>query len=313
MWRSQGTPEPGQDQVLIRVAAAGVNRPDLLQRAGLYPPPEGAPQSLGLEIAGQVEKVGSGVTRFEPGDRVMALVPGGGYASHAVADEGSVMMLPDALSDAEGAAVPETAFTVMTNVFEDGGLKKGERLFVHGATSGIGTMAAALANAMGAECYGTAGTAEKVDAAGRLGFAKVWNYREEDWSAGMSEAGGCDVVLDMVGGDYVPRNLAMLRPMGRHVSIAFQGGMEATVSIVDIMRRRLTLTGSTLRARSVEEKSRLRSRVESDVLPLLASGKLKPAISLTVPFSQAEEAHSSMQEGDLIGKAVLTYDEPPLS
>jgi putative PIG3 family NAD(P)H quinone oxidoreductase len=313
VWRGRGTPEPGPGEVLIQVAAAGINRPDLLQRAGFYPPPDGAPESLGLEVAGTVAAAGPGVTRFETGDRVMALVPGGGYASHALADEGSVLMAPAALSDTEAAAIPETAFTVTTNVLEDGRLTQGERLFVHGATSGIGTMAAALAGALGAECYGTAGTRQKVEAAEGLGFVRVWNYREEDWSAAMSQAGGCDVVLDMVGGDYVARNLAMLRPRGRHVSIAFQGGMEAKVSIVDIMRRRLTLTGSTLRARDKEEKSRLRARVEDVVLPLLAAGRVKPVIGLTVPFSEVERAHQAMQEGDLIGKAVLIFDEPPLA
>jgi NADPH2:quinone reductase len=312
VWRSQVTPVPGEFDVLISVEAAGVNRPDLLQRAGLYPPPAGAPAALGLEVSGTVKATGAGVTRFAAGDRVMALVPGGGYASHALADEGSVLHLPGALSFEEGAAVPETAFTVTTNVLEDGRLQRGERLFVHGATSGIGTMAASIAGTIGAEVFGTAGTQEKVAAAESHGYAKVWNYREEDWSSQMRDMGGCDVVLDMVGGDYVPKNMDMLRPKGRHVSIAFQGGMQATISIVDIMRRRLTLTGSTLRGRTDQEKSGVRARVEDELLPLFAAGRIKPLLGLTVPFSEVEKAHQAMQDGDLIGKAVLTMDEPDL-
>jgi putative PIG3 family NAD(P)H quinone oxidoreductase len=302
----------GDGEVLIEVAAAGVNRPDLLQRAGVYPPPPGASEALGLEVAGTVVEVGSGVSRFGPGDRVMALVPGGGYATHTVADEGSVIGLPSSLGFEEAAAFPETAFTVWTNVFEGGALRKGERLFVHGATSGIGTMAASIAGAMGHEVFGTAGSTRKVTHAGKLGFTRVWNYKTEDWSAAMQAEGGCDVVLDMVGGDYVPKNLAMLREGGRHVSIAFLNGIEASISIVEIMRRRLTLTGSTLRARPVEEKSRLRAEVESRVLPLVAAGKIRPDIGLRVPMAEVESAHQAMQSGNLLGKAVLVAGSGPV-
>ncbi|NNU16670.1 NAD(P)H-quinone oxidoreductase [Parvularcula sp. ZS-1/3] len=301
-------PELSPLEVLIDVQASGVNRPDLLQRAGLYPPPEGAPQSLGLEVAGTIRAVGSEVTRFAEGDRVMALLPGGGYASAAIADEGSVMTMPEPLSFAEAAAMPETAFTVWANVFEDGRLSKGERLFVHGATSGIGTMAAGIASALGHEVFGTAGSSEKAEAAEALGFTNVWNYREEDWSAAMRSEGGCDVVLDMVGGDYVPRNLAMLRDGGRHVSIAFLGGMTGEFPIMDVMRRRLTITGSTLRARSAAEKARLRGEVEGNLFPLVMAGKLKPQIGLEVALAEAEEAHQAMQTGSLVGKAVLLRD-----
>jgi NADPH2:quinone reductase len=308
VWQDVPIPQVGPKDVLIEVAAAGVNRPDLLQRAGAYPPPDGAPKSLGLGVAGTVLETGREVGRFQPGDRVMALVPGGGYASFAAADEGSVLHLPDSVSFAEGAAIPETAFTVTTNVLEDGRLQRGERLFVHGATSGIGTMACSIAKVIGAEVYGTAGSSEKVEAAVNHGFDGVWNYREEDWAAAMQEEGGCDVVLDMVGGDYVPRNLSMLKPRGRHISIAFQGGMQASVSIVDIMRRRLTLTGSTLRGRSAAEKAAVRARVEDELLPSVATGAIRPLIGLQVPFSRAEEAHRAMQEGELIGKAVLVSD-----
>ncbi|GGY54560.1 NAD(P)H-quinone oxidoreductase [Parvularcula lutaonensis] len=308
-WRDAGPLTPAACEVLIAVEAAGVNRPDLLQRAGLYPPPEGASQALGLEVAGIVEAIGEQVTRFAPGDRVMALVPGGGYASHCLADEGTVMAMPDAFTFVEAAAFPETAFTVWTNAFEAGRLAKGERLFVHGATSGIGTMAASIATAHGIEVFGTAGSTGKVAAGERAGFTKVWNYKEEDWSTAMSALGGCDVVLDMVGGDYVPRNLAMLKAGGRHVSIAFLGGIEAKVGIMDIMRRQLTLTGSTLRARSKEEKARLRAVVEGALFPLIEIGKIKPLVTLELPMREADRAHQAMQSGELVGKAVLVKDE----
>lgn len=308
-WRQTELPKPGPEDVIIKVKAAGVNRPDLLQRAGFYPPPDGAPQSLGLEVSGIIQSVGSSVGRFQAGDRVMALLPGGGYSTHALADQGSVMPIPSALSFSEAAAFPETAFTVFTNVFEAGDLKKDERLFVHGATSGIGTMAVGMAKALGHQVFGTAGTDEKVSQAETFGFQKVWNYKNEDWSKEMAKAGGCDVVLDMVGGDYLPRNLAMLRHRGRHVSIAFLGGMEATLGIVEIMQKQLTITGSTLRARSKSEKSRLRSAVERSLFPLIEVGKLKPLVSLELPMQEADKAHQAMQSGELLGKAVLVNRE----
>lgn len=305
VWRESPRLVPGEGQLLIEVKAAGVNRPDIIQRSGAYPPPPGASDALGLEVSGVVAATGPGVTRFSEGDRVMALVPGGGYGEACISDEGTTMPLPQPLSFAEGAAFPETAFTVWTNVFEAGRLARGERLFLHGATSGIGTMAASIATALGHEVYGTAGSAEKVGIATEHGFTRVWNYREQDWSAEMSDLGGADVVLDMVGGDYVPRNLALLRPGGRHVSIAFLGGAEATVSIVDIMRRQLTLTGSTLRARPLAEKARLRAEVESNLVPLVMAGRLKPLVKLELPMTGADKAHQTMLKGDLIGKAVL--------
>jgi len=304
-WRDLAELEPRSHEVVITVAAAGVNRPDLLQRAGLYPPPPGASEAMGLEVAGTVKAVGDRVSRFRIGDRVMALVPGGGYATQCLAEEGSVMPLPKGLSMAEGAAFPETAFTVWANVFEAGRLAAGERLFVHGATSGIGTMAAAIASARGHEVYGTAGSSEKVGFAENHGFTKVWNYKNEPWDSEMTGLGGTNVVLDMVGGAYVARNLAMLCDGGRHVSIAFQAGLEASVNLMDIMRRRLMLTGSTLRARSKEEKSRLRAEVEAHLFPLVETGKLKPLVSLETPIDRADDAHQAMQSGALIGKAVL--------
>lgn len=305
VWRKTDLPDLHEGEILIKVAAAGVNRPDLLQRAGLYPPPPGASEALGLEVSGTVTAVGPGSRRFFEGDRVMALVPGGGYAEHAVAHEGAVLPWPDALSAAEAAAFCETAFTVWANVFEIGALSPGERLFVHGATSGIGTMAAAIAKDRGHEVFGTAGSQEKADAAKTQGFREVWTYRDTDWAEAMQNRGGCDVVLDMVGGDYVPRNLAMLRDHGRHVSIAFLRGNQAQVNIMDVMRRRLTLSGSTLRARSAEEKSQLRAAVEAELLPRLAAGQLKPLVTVEVPIKEADHAHRAMSEGTLIGKAVL--------
>lgn len=308
-WRDVklGAPSPGE--VLIDVVAAGVNRPDLLQRAGLYPPPPGASEALGLEVSGRIAAVGAGVTRLTVGDEVMALVPGGGYSQQVLADEGAVMAKPSVFSFAEAAAFPETAFTVFANVIEHGALKTGERLFVHGATSGIGTMAISMAKALGHEVYGTAGTAAKAAEAAKLGYDKVWNYREDDWSAEMLALGGCDVVLDMVGGDYVPRNLAMLREGGRHVSIAFLGGIQASISILDLMQRRLSLTGSTLRARSLAEKARLRAALEQRFMPLVEIGKIKPLVTLEVPWARTDDAHQAMQSGELLGKAVLLMEE----
>ena len=298
-------PPPGPGQVAIDVRAAGVNRPDLLQRMGLYPPPEGAGDVLGLEVAGTVAALGAGVAGLEVGQRVMALLPGGGYASRANAEAGSVLPVPEGVSDVEAAGFPETAFTVWTNAFEGGRLVPGERLLVHGATSGIGTMAGAMASALGAEVFGTAGTDEKARAAEANGYARCWNYREADWASEVRAAGGVDVVLDMVGGDYVPRNLACLREGGRHVSIAFLRGATAEVSVVDVMRRRLTLTGSTLRARPAPEKARIAGELAAHVLPLLAAGRVTPVIDGTYPLERASDAHRRMDE-DHVGKVVLT-------
>ena len=304
-------PPPGPGQVLIDVAAAGVNRPDVLQRMGLYPPPDGAGDVLGLEVAGRVAAAGqgvagSGVAGFEVGQRVMALLPGGGYANRALADAGSVLAVPDAITDVEAAAFCETAFTVWTNAFEAGALAPGERLLVHGATSGIGTMAGKLASAMGAEAFGTAGTDGKCAAAPAFGYARCWNYREADWAAEIADAGGVDVVLDMVGGDYVARNLGCLRTGGRHVSIAFLRGAKAEVSVVDVMRRRLTLTGSTLRGRTPQEKARIADELRAHVLPLLAEGRVTPVIDGTYPLEEAGAAHARMERSEHVGKIVLT-------
>ena len=299
-------PPPGPGQLHVAVAAAGVNRPDVLQRMGLYPPPEGAGDVLGLEVAGTVARLGEGTEGFAVGDRVMALLPGGGYASAANADAGATLPVPDGVSDVEAAGFCETAFTVWTNAFEGGALTPGERLLVHGATSGIGTMAGRMASALGAEVFGTAGTDEKCAAAAGFGYARCWNYREADWAAAIRDEGGVDVVLDMVGGDYVQRNLSCLREGGRHVSIAFLRGATAEVSVVDVMRRRLTLTGSTLRGRAPAEKARIADALRTHVLPLLAAGRVTPVIDGTFPLEKAADAHRRMESSEHVGKIVLT-------
>lgn len=302
-------PAPGAGEILIRVEAAGVNRPDMVQRQGHYPPPPGAPDTPGLEVAGRVAARGSGAKRYRIGEMVMALVPGGGYAEYCLAAERCALPLPKALSPIEGAAIPETFFTVWTNVFERAALRQGESLLVHGGTSGIGTTAILLAKAFGATVFTTAGADEKCAAAERLGAAKAINYRAQDFVSAIKDATGgrgVDVVLDMVGGDYLARNLKCLAPDGRHVSIAFLNGPKAEIAISDIMLKRLTLTGSTLRPRSVAEKGAIAAALEAKVLPLLASGAIKPVIDRTYPLAEAAEAHRRMESSAHIGKIVLT-------
>lgn len=300
------TPEPQAGEVRIAVKAAGVNRPDLLQRQGAYPPPPGVTDVPGLEVAGVIDAVGAGVDASLHDTPVMALLPGGGYAEFATVDARHCLPIPDGLGFAAAAASVETAFTVWANVFEAGRLRQGERLFVHGATSGIGTMAVALGRAFGAEVYGTAGTQDKCTAAEDLGFAQCFNHRTADWAPEMVALGGVDVVLDMVGGDYVSRNISMLRPGGRHVSIAFLGGFEARFNIMDLMRRQLTLTGSTLRARSADEKARLSDALRHHVLPHLASGAVRPVIDHIFDLRDAGTAHRRLEAGEVVGKVVLS-------
>ena len=300
-------PAPAPGEARLRVRAAGVNRPDLLQRRGLYPPPEGASDVLGLEVAGQIDALGEGVAGWAVGDPVMALLPGGGYATHALCDARHLLGKPDDLSFEAAAGFPETAYTVWANVFEAGRLWTGERLFVHGATSGIGTMAGAMARALGAEVWGTAGTARGCEAARRQGYARCW-LRDAPWDAEAREAGGADVVLDMAGGDYVARNLGLLREGGRHVSIAFLRGVTGEVNVMDVMRRRLTLTGSTLRARSAEEKARLTDEVRRHVLPHLEGGALAPVIDRVFPLAEAGAAHAYLEAGGHVGKVILRVD-----
>ena len=301
------TPAPGE--VLIRVAAAGVNRPDVLQRMGGYPPPPGAPKIPGLEVAGTVAAVGADVPREIVGQAVCALLAGGGYAEYAVAPWGQCLPVPASLTMIEAAAIPETLFTVWTNLFERGFAAEGDTVLVHGGTSGIGTMAIALCNIFGVTIIVTAGSADKSCKAKSLGADHAIDYKSEDFVERVKEitgGKGVQVVLDMVGGEYVPRNLKCLAEDGRHVSIAVQGGATATIPIFDIMRRRLTLTGSTLRPRDVEFKSMVADELARTVWPHVEAGELKPVIDRTYLLADAAEAHRRMEAGDHVGKIVLT-------
>lgn len=300
------TPKPGPHEILIRVAAAGINRPDLMQRAGLYPPPPGAPSTLGLEVSGEVVEAGPGVTRWHVGDKVAALLSGGGYAEYAVAHEGSALPIPYSTSLIEAAALPETVFTVWANVFETGALKRGEALLVHGGASGIGTTAIQMAKAHGARVFATAGDDAKCKLCEKLGADRAINYRSADFEDVVRAAGGADVVLDMVGGPYVQKNLNLLNDLGRCIMIAFLQGPHAEINLMRLMLKRLTLTGSTLRSRSNEEKARIASEVERVVWPWIATGQVKPVIDSTFPLSEADAAHARLQSGAHAGKIVLT-------
>jgi len=300
-------PRVGAEEVLIKVAAAGVNRPDILQRRGLYPPPPGAPDILGLEVAGTVVEAGEGASHLI-GKKVCALVAGGGYAQYCVAPAGTCFIVPDGLSLTEAAAMPETLFTVWVNLFERGYAAEGEAVLVHGGTSGIGTMAIALGQLFNLTVIVTCGSDEKCAHAKELGAAAAINYRSKDFVEEVREltdGRGVSVVLDMVGGDYLPRNLACLSDDGRHVSIAFQRGAKSDVLIPDIMRRRLTLTGSTLRPRTVEFKTMVADEIARTVWPYIEGGRLKPVIDSTFPLDRAAEAHARMEAGDHVGKIVL--------
>jgi len=302
-------PQPQEGEVLVRIAAAGVNRPDVVQRQGHYPPPPGAPDILGLEIAGEVVAAGPGAGRFQVGAPVMALVAGGGYAEYAVVHESNALQVPAGLSMTEAAAVPETYFTVWTNVFERGRLQAGEAFLVHGGTSGIGTTAIQLAKAFGARVIATAGSAEKCDACLTLGADLAINYREADFVQGVkavTEGKGADVILDMVGGSYIQRNYEAAAQDGRIVQIAFMQGGKAEVDFRRLMMKRLTHTGSTLRARSVAEKAAIARALEERVLPLLAEGRCRPVMDSTFPLDEVQAAHARMDGGEHIGKIVLT-------
>ncbi len=299
-------PVPAAHEVLVKVKAAGVNRPDVLQRQGSYPPPPGAPDTPGLEIAGEIVALGDGVQRYEVGDMVCALVPGGGYAEFAVVHEDNALPVPAGLSCVEAAAIPETFFTVWTNVFDRGGLKEGETLLVHGGSSGIGTTAIMLGKAFGAVVVVTAGSEEKCQACRELGADLAINYRAEDFVAVLGERKiKPDVILDMVGGDYVAKNLKVAALHGRIVMIAFQKGSRLEADWMPVMLKRLTFTGSTLRARSVAEKAGIARALERDVWPLFAAGQLKPIIFRTFPLEQAAQAHALMESSEHIGKIVL--------
>jgi putative PIG3 family NAD(P)H quinone oxidoreductase len=302
-------PRPGTGEVLIHVAAAGVNRPDVVQRQGLYPPPPGASDLPGLEVAGSVAAVGEGVSGFHPGDQVTALLSGGGYAEYAVAAAPLCLPVPEGLSLVEAAALPETCFTVWANVFERGGCKAGDTLLVHGGTSGIGTTAIQLGTALGAKVFATAGSPEKARMCEKLGAVRGIDYRGEDFVEVIKQATdgrGVDVVLDMVAGSYVQRNIEAAAVEGRIVIIAVQGGVKAEIKANMLMVKRLTLTGSTLRPRSVAQKGAIAEAVRGNVWPLLASRRVKPIIHATFPLAEASEAHRLMESSSHVGKIVLT-------
>ncbi|MEZ5287143.1 MAG: NAD(P)H-quinone oxidoreductase [Vicinamibacterales bacterium] len=301
-------PSPGPAEVLIDVRAAGVNRPDVIQRYGKYAPPPGASDIPGLEVAGVVADVGAEVTRWKAGDAVCALAAGGGYADRCVVPAVQCLPIPAGRSMIEAAAIPETFFTVWTNVFERGRLTAGEWMLVHGGTSGIGTTAIQLGAAFGASVAATAGSDDKVDACRRLGAVEAWNYRTTDWSEAMKEATrgrGADLVLDMVGGDYVARNLATLAVEGRLVQIAFLKSSRVELDLSTLMRHRLWLTGSTLRPRTPEEKGAIAAALEQHVWPLLASGRVGPVIDSVFPLADAAGAHRRMESSAHVGKIVL--------
>jgi putative PIG3 family NAD(P)H quinone oxidoreductase len=302
-------PRPAAGEVLIAVEAAGVNRPDILQRKGEYPPPPGASDIPGLEVAGRIAALGPGAGRFKPGDAVCALLAGGGYANYCVAPEAQCLPVPRNLSMVEAAALPETFFTVWHNLFERGRLAAGEGVLIHGGSSGIGTTALQLARARGARpIFATAGSRDKCQACESLGATRAIDYKTEDFvKIVKDETGGrgVDVVLDMVGGDYIQRNFSALAPDGRLVFIAFLGGATASVNFVPIMLKRLTVTGSTLRARSVEDKGAIAAALAREVWPLLEAGKVKPAIDRVFPLAQVADAHRLMESSAHIGKIVL--------
>lgn len=303
-------PRPGPGEVLVKVAAAGVNRPDVLQRRGVYPPPPGASDLPGLEVAGEVVAAGEGATHLI-GQPVCALVAGGGYAEYAIAPAGTCLPVPQGLSMAEAAAIPETLFTVWHNLFERGAAVEGEWALIHGGTSGIGTMAIALCRLFGVKAIVTCGSDDKCARALELGAAAAVNYKTQDFVEEVKRltAGkGVSVVLDMVGGDYLPRNLQALAEEGRHVSIATQRGMTAELNIVTVMQRRLQLTGSTLRPRTLAFKSGLAEEIRREVWTFVETGQLRPVMDRTFPLTEAAAAHARMEAGEHVGKIVLTVE-----
>ena len=298
-------PVPNADQVIIQVAYAGVNRPDALQRAGLYNPPAGASDLPGLEASGTVVEVGENVSDLAVGDRVCALLPGGGYAEYVATPAAHCLPIPTGLSMKQAACLPETFFTVWSNVFMRGGLQAGERILIHGGSSGIGTTAIQLANAFGARVFVTAGSDDKCQACTDLGAERAINYRDEDFVDAMRAVGGADVILDMVGGPYIPRNLKALADDGRLVQIAFLQGPKTEVNFVQLMTRRLTFTGSTLRPQSDLAKAKIAQQLRDVVWPLLSQGKIAPVMDSTFNMAEAAAAHSRMESSAHIGKIVL--------
>jgi NADPH2:quinone reductase len=306
---TRSVPVPGPGEILIKVAAAGVNRPDVAQRSGSYPPPPGASDLPGLEVAGTVAAVGNGVTKHKIGDKVMSLVAGGGYAQYTIAQDAQAMAIPDALSINEAGATPETLMTVWHNVFERGALRSGETILIHGGSSGIGTMAIQLAKAFGSKVIVTVGSQEKADACLKLGADRAINYKTEDFVAEVKTftgGKGAEVVLDMVAGDYIERNYDAAAVDGRIVQIAVLSGPKATVNFAKLMVKRLHHTGSTLRPRTNADKAAMVAAIEAKVLPLFRAGKVKPLIDSTFPLEKAADAHRRMETSAHIGKIVLT-------
>ncbi|XBQ17291.1 MAG: NAD(P)H-quinone oxidoreductase [Oceanicaulis sp.] len=295
----------GRGEVLIDVAAAGINRPDVFERMGFYPPPPGAPEGLGLEVSGTVRDAGEGAP-FRPGQPVVALVAGGGYADIARADAGSVIAAPEGIDLIDAAGLPETVFTVWSNVFDTCGLSPGETFLVHGGASGIGTTAIQMAKAHGARVFATAGSAGKTALCEKLGADRAFNYREEDWAASIKDAGGVDVILDMVGGDYVDKNLSALNFGGRVSMIAFLKGSRVEVDLMRLMLKRQTLTGSTLRSRPAAEKAAIADAVKGKVWPWVRSGAVRPVIDSVFSLEDAGEAHARMDQMAHAGKILLT-------
>ncbi|RVT82234.1 NAD(P)H-quinone oxidoreductase [Rhodobacteraceae bacterium CCMM004] len=302
---TRSVPRPGHGEIVIRVAWAGVNRPDALQRAGAYDPPPGASDLPGLEAAGHVAAVGPGVTGWAEGDAVCALLPGGGYADYVATPAAHALPVPEGLTLRQAACLPETTFTVWSNVVRRGGLAAGERFLVHGGSSGIGTTAIQIAHRLGARVFATAGSADKCAACERLGAERAINYREEDFVEVLRGEGGADVILDMVGGEYIPRNLRALAEDGRLVQIAFLQGPKVAVNFAPLMVRRLTLTGSTLRPQSAAAKAAIAAAVRREVWPMIAAGQIAPVMDSDFPLADAAAAHARMETSQHIGKIVL--------
>src|SRR3981081_549494 len=308
---ARSVPKPGPDEILIKVHAAGVNRPDVAQRSGSYPPPPGASDLPGLEVAGGVVALGTGASKHNSGDKVMSLVAGGGYAQYCIAQDAQAMAVPPALSMNEAGAIPETLMTVWHNVFERGGLQPGETLLIHGGSSGIGTMATQLAKAFGSKVIGTVGSKDKAEACLKLGADRAINYKTEDFVAEVKAAtggAGANVILDMVGGDYMERNYDAAAVEGRIVQIALLGGPKATVNFAKLMLKRLHHTGSTRRPRSNTDKAAMVAAIEAKVMPLLREGRIKPVMDSTFPLEKAADAHRRMETSEHIGKIVLAAE-----
>lgn len=301
-------PALNSGEVLVKVAASGLNRADLVQRRGAYPPPKGASPIMGLEISGTIVEIGEGVSRFKTGDRVAALLAGGGYAEYAAVDEGSLFPVPDGMDMVNAACFPEALMTVWANVFDRVNLKSGEAFLCHGGTSGIGVMALQMARLAGAsQIYATAGSEEKCTLAKELGADRAINYKTEDFETVIKEDGGVDVTLDMVGGDYIQKNISVSKPDGRIINIAYMNGFTAELNFAPVLMKRLTLAATTLRARPVDEKRRIRDAVEKDFWPHVVSGKIRPVLEQAFPVADAEDAQALMAKGGHSGKIVLVW------